>query len=390
MSDNGWAKLPASDEEDNVSVNSSEVQGLSTKEKSVDNLALFAETALRTPKAEEVDFDNLATSPLDTDDQKLLEIKSTGATESESDEDSDNNKKPAARPKLEHKSDDTENEEDRKPIARPTHCPSILASYDTDSDDERKRPARLTMNHPLNDAIDAELFDRDSPSAKRLRHNSQGNQARTPSRTPSHGSLAVAHEHEYDMTLQMNPLSPSEYAYHGGYAYQHPVGNYGCYETPYSGQYVSESHPPYSVHPYYQQQHHQQAHAQASYMMQQPTSQMPQMPYAQAAASHPRNYDHVQHSGHLHHHEHDQQPVERETTATSSGEHSAQFNRGPSLEELENARTARARGALQTWYQRLEDLYRYRMENGDCKSMLRYRFESSSFLSHLPMLLLSK
>jgi hypothetical protein len=58
--------------------------------------------------------------------------------------------------------------------------------------------------------------------------------------------------------------------------------------------------------------------------------------------------------------------VERQP-ATSTGEHSSQFRRGPSQAELEAARTARARQALQTWYRRLEDLYRYKLENGDCK-----------------------
>ena len=69
-----------------------------------------------------------------------------------------------------------------------------------------------------------------------------------------------------------------------------------------------------------------------------------------------------------------------QASAGHEGEHSAHFHSGPSLEELENARTARARGALQTWYQRLEDLYRYKMENGHCKD-----FDATNVLHNFPI-----
>ena len=115
--------------------------------------------------------------------------------------------------------------------------------------------------------------------------------------------------------------------------------------------------------------------------MQQPTAHMA---YAHGVAVHPANHDTgIQHDLNrqepIRHPGYAELPPEHESTTTSSGEHSAQFHRGPSLEELENARTARARGALQTWYQRLEDLYRYKMENGHCKD-----FDAAYVLHNLP------
>jgi hypothetical protein len=56
------------------------------------------------------------------------------------------------------------------------------------------------------------------------------------------------------------------------------------------------------------------------------------------------------------------------TVNTASGENSRELPfRGPSVDELEAARTARARSALHTWYQRLEELFEYKQANGNCK-----------------------
>lgn len=360
MSDKGWAKLSpdGGDCGDGESPNSNdaESQKPAANEALVDSLEQFANAAeaIRRPKIEEEDYDNLTTSPLEVDDQNAsVNIKQ--------EEDTDSDKKLPARVKQEPMREESESEDDEKPAALPLGHASIQAALDIDgSDEDRKPPSRLHMHHPMNDAINAELFDHESPNVKRSRH-AQDSLARTPSQ----GSLAHVPEHAFDTTYSFVQMSPSGQSYQGAHSsHHHAIQNsYGYYDSSYPSQYTVPSHYHYSTHPYYQQ------HSQ-SYMMQQATAHLP---YASGAAVHPANHDPGQHHDSGQHVDHPQHPgyaqhaSEQEATTTSSGEHSAQFNRGPSLEELENAKTARARGALQTWYQRLEDLYRYRMENGHCE-----------------------
>lgn len=94
-------------------------------------------------------------------------------------------------------------------------------------------------------------------------------------------------------------------------------------------------------------------------------------PYPQQHMMRPRYYDMAEprHEAGI--------PVETRSQMLT-GENPREFRRGPSPDELANARTARARAALTTWYLRLEDLYRYKVEKGHCEYP-RHRYPRSEF-----------
>ena len=54
-------------------------------------------------------------------------------------------------------------------------------------------------------------------------------------------------------------------------------------------------------------------------------------------------------------------------TVTGSGERTSERKMKPSADELAEATTQRKAAALKTWYERLNDLYRYKEEHGDSK-----------------------
>jgi len=302
--------------------------------------------------------------------------------------------------------------EDGKPGAHPSQRPTN--ENDVDSEEDKKIPARSKIAHPYDDEI--EVFGDLERVSKRAR-GPTGSISRTPSRdrTDAYGARRLT------MSLNFDGTSPSPHSY--SRYYDQPASDYfhpGAHLAPPATQL-------YNSHEYYQYQPSMYAHQESmqsmyasqgmpygqTYQSQSHPDEASYMPPLQSAAYAPYQVAAV-HPDHFHTQQ--QQSMEEyqaavarqeynqchvpgyataaihaidrprtrgstaatplriqrtqsspEEYATSGGEFSSQFRRGPSQEELEEARTQRARGALTTWYQRLEDLYRYKMKHGHCR-----------------------
>jgi hypothetical protein len=213
----------------------------------------------------------------------------------------------------------------------------------SDSDlDDRKLPARDLEQHPY-DALSPDLFD-------------------TRAGTSHDGSSPLGSHHDPADHFQME-LMPSSYtdhhAFQHGYHYTHPGAprspEYATsmrHASPHASMPTPQrSHPQLAYSPY----HHPYAVQPTPIAVHQSSPHV--MAYSAASATMDTRYNPVSSPpAHLH-----AQP------ATSTGENSSQFRRSPTDEELDDCKTARARQALMTWYQRLEDLYKYRLEHKHCK-----------------------
>ena len=237
-------------------------------------------------------------------------------------------------------------QDDGGPGPAPAHVPSIEATSDfvhsfpsspgdrpsspTNSDDEdQKPPARQDLDtHPfdiLRD-IDVPEVQLETGRASDQFPMSFGFSAASP---PTH-HYVYQQQRIYDHQVNVSPT----------YNFFHNSNLPATVPAPHE---ASPQAPPYaSLH--YHQHHHM---AQQQHMV--------HMNYHTAAVAARPEPSHAR----------AQEPPQYPTTST--GEHSSQFPRGPSQEELEEAKTSRARLALQTWYKRLEDLCRYRVKHGHCK-----------------------
>jgi hypothetical protein len=226
----------------------------------------------------------------------------------------------------------TSDSEDRKPPAREETKTSL--DYLVANDEETKR----SLDDLVHGRLDTTLFaldDSEEPPSKRAR--------------PFHASIAPlpSHEHANQFHMSMN-FPPYASPVNHSAPYQHQRYEYSTYPS---------LPPPYAPSPPagYPPCHHY------PHMIEHPLAQPHPMhhPMAPHYTGHPGVPGYASSS-----------PAR--TVNTASGENPRELPfRGPSADELEAARTARARSALHTWYQRLEELFRYKQANGNCKQTFR-------------------
>lgn len=256
---------------------------------------------------------------------------------------------------------------------------SSLQVASSNESDDRKPAARPTQPHPFDVSLDSSLFDLPEQEPPRKRSRTDDTEGAMPSlddtegvmpdlepsgpveylvpnvaRMPRHehpGQLCMGLELPYSAHADATPRTvfrhPDLHASHDPYTNSSPGYAYHLLRSPPTRGMHQRSHgsPHYQVHEghRYPQQH----------MMHHP--QYYSFNNAPVAAEH------------YHRHAAGSPDEGHPSTETSTGENLREFRRGPSSEELENAKTPRARTALQTWYQRLEDLYRYKVVRGDCE-----------------------
>ena len=215
---------------------------------------------------------------------------------------------------------------------------SLAPESPTDSED-RKPAARERMPHPY-DHIFASDVEQDH--------------RRHPGRPDSQEAAAdLADQFQVSFGIPFAAASPSD-QYQRMYDTQHGANSHFAYHPSMTVQHDAPPPvPPYASYPSYHSHHHQ--------MMQQPMPPIGGTYYSPGPSRReaPQAVEQIHPASRL-------QP--RQHLATPPRNNSpAAFRRSPSPEELEEARTARARQALQTWYKRLADLYRYKLLNGNCK-----------------------
>ncbi|CAB9514981.1 helicase [Seminavis robusta] len=239
-------------------------------------------------------------------------------------------------------------DDDRKPPARETGSSFQVDDLERDplsisEDDDRKPPARaversfqvddLQSGHLDNTLFALESGDEDlmGPASKRARTT----QASGFASMPSHD-----HAHHFQMSMHF-PYSP-------------PVNHPGAprfpeagYEYPHYASMPPAHAPSSSGYP----SHHHYPPSQHAIERPMPHSSQPGMVQGVAYGS----------------------PVAGTRPRTATGEDTREVpSRGPTDDELEEARTERARNALHTWYHRLNDLRQYRLDQGDCNVPQKY------------------
>lgn len=252
--------------------------------------------------------------------------------------------------------------------AGPVNPLSPNSSINQESSDlDQKPPARNLEQHPY-DILSPGLFN--SSGRASLEESDDSSPLNSHTSDP-------ADQFRMDlMPPSYTTSSPAPYAYHPGYFIDQQYAGasspdylYSHYPAHVSAPFCQETAPPvvYSNSPFryinapttFVPSHASSSHeADRQIQSRQPTT---------SAVGHPPDVA-CSHVNSLELRYEDVREMHRRQPTTSTGEHSSQFRRGPSEAELESCKTPRARAALKTWYKRLEDLYRYRLEQGNCKT----------------------